>query len=212
MVNLFGNICADNFFDNPYQIIDISKKVKLKKTKYISGYRSENISDINKNLFDYINRKIINFIYPGAKGMDFRASTYFQKSDADENDGWVHADPTMITAVIYLTPGGTSGTSIFDAKEEFNLPRQPNKLEYFENKEKYTEKEKKLIYNNKLINNSHYIKTINYEGKFNRMIAFNSKAYHAAEVCDKERLIIISFIEYINVNVYPVTFNGLLNE
>ena len=208
MVNLFGNICADNFFNNPHQIIDISKKVELKKTRYISGYRSKNICDINKNLFDYINTKIINFIYPGAKGIDFRASTYFQKSDADKNDGWVHADLGMITGIIYLTPGGTSGTSIFDAKEEFNLPQQLTKHEYFENKEKYTEEEKKLIYNNKSINNSHYIKTINYEGKFNRMIAFDSKTYHAAEVCDKERLIIISFIEYINANVYPVTFNG----
>ena len=208
MVSLFGNICADNFFDNPYQIIDISKKVELKKTRYISGYRSENISDIDENLFNYINKKTINFIYPGARGIDFRASTYFQKSDADENDGWVHADPGMITAIIYLTPGGTSGTSIFDAKEEFNLPQQPTKHEYFENKEKYTEEEKKLIYNDKMINNSHYIKTINYEGKFNRMIAFDSKSYHAAEVCNKERLIIISFIEYVNANVFPVTFNG----
>ena len=138
MVSLFGNICADNFFDNPYQIINISKKVELKKTRYISGYRSENISDVNENLFNYVNKKIINFIYPGARGIDFRASTYFQKSDADENDGWVHADPGMITAIIYLTPGGTSGTSIFDAKEEFNLPQQPTKHEYFENKEKYT--------------------------------------------------------------------------
>ena len=144
MVSLFGNICADNFFDNPYQIIDISKKVELKKTRYISGYRSENISDVNENLFNYVNKKIINFIYPGARGIDFRASTYFQKSDADENDGWVHADPGMITAIIYLTPGGTSGTSIFDAKEEFNLPQQPTKHEYFENKEKYTKEEKKI--------------------------------------------------------------------
>ena len=205
MVNLFGNICADNFFEHPNQIIDISKKVEFKKTRYISGCRSENIYNINQNLFNYINRKIINFIYPGAKGIDFKGSTYFQKSDADKNDGWVHADPGMITAIIYLTPGGTSGTSIFDAKQEFNLPQQPNKYKYFENKEKYTEKEKKLIYNDKLINNSYYTKTINYEGKFNRMIAFDSKTFHAAEVCDKERLIIISFIDYINTNVYPAS-------
>jgi hypothetical protein len=210
MINLFGNICADNFFDNPHQIINISKKIELKKTKTISGYRSENISDINKNLFDYVNKKIINYIYPGSKGIDFSASTFFQKSDADENDGWVHADNSIITGIIYLTPEGTSGTSIFDAKEEFNLP-QPllSKYEYFENKEKYTKEEKKLIYNEKLNNNDYFIKTINYLGKFNRMVAFDSKTYHAAEVCNKERLIIITFINFLNTNVYPVTFKAL---
>ena len=54
MVNLFGNICADNFFEHPNQIIDIPKKVEFKKTRYISGYRSENIYNINQNLFNYI--------------------------------------------------------------------------------------------------------------------------------------------------------------
>jgi len=208
MVNLFGNLCADNFFDNPYEIIDISKKINFTKTKYIIGSRSENIHDIDKKLYNYINKKIINFIYPSAKEVTVKADTYFQKSYPNKNDGWVHTDPGLITAIIYLTPGGTSGTSIFDAKQEFNLPQQLNKHKYFENLEKYTDKEKKLIYNDKVINNNHYTKTIDYQGKFNRMVAFDAKAFHAAEVCDKERLIIISFIDYINVNVFPAIFNG----
>jgi len=209
MVNLYNNICADNFFDNPYQILEFSKKVKFERTKTVSGYRSTNISNINNNLFEYVNRKIINYIYPGSKGMDFSAATFFQKSDPDENDGWVHADNSTLTGIIYLTPGGTSGTSIFDAKEEYNLPEPQNKHEYFLNKEKFTDDDKKLIYNEKLYNNNYFTKTINYLGKFNRMVAFDSKTYHAAEVCNKERLIIITFINFINTNVYPVTFQAM---
>ena len=41
------------------------------------------------------------------------------------------------------------------------------------------------------------------------MVAFDSKTYHAAEVCNKERLIIITFINFLNTNVYPVTFKAL---
>ena len=209
MINLYNNICADNFFDDPYQILEFSKKVEFERTDSISGYRSTNLFNINKNLFEYVNRKIINHIYPGSNGKAFNAATFFQKSDPDENDGWVHADDSIITGIIYLTPGGAPGTSIFDAKEEYNFPGYANKKKYFKNKEKYTDEEKKLIYNEKLYCNNYFTKTVNYFGKFNRMVAFDSKTYHAAEVSNKERLIIITFINFINTNVYPINFKAM---
>ena len=69
------------------------------------------------------------------------------------------------------------------------------KHEYFKNKDKYSEKEKETILQQKIKHNNHFEKTVNFNGVFNRMICFDSKQYHAAEVCDKERLIIISFID-----------------
>jgi len=201
MYNFISSLCEDHFFDDPYKIIKISNEINFKKSKYISGSRSDSLHTINKSLHNYINNKILKIYY---KNIDkkFSANTYFQKSDPDNNDGWVHYDSGTLTAIIYLTPGDTSGTSIFDLKEEFKIPDFKlsgyEKHKYFENKQKYNEKHKKLVFENKIKHNNYFSKTIHYEGKFNRMICFDSNQFHASEVCNKERLILISFIDDIS--------------
>ena len=61
------------------------------------------------------------------------------------------------------------------------------------------------MHHGKIVNNSNYEKTIQYSGKFNRMICFDSLKFHAAEVLEKEkdRKIIISFIKCINTVLFP---------
>jgi hypothetical protein len=205
MTDLFQNICVDNFFKEPYQILDLEKKVKYNEIREISGSRSEDIKNIDYNLFNYINKRIIQFIFPGLENIQFKAETRFQKSTPDPNDGWVHFDHGWITAIIYLTPEGTSGTSIWEPKKEFYIPNQPDKHNYFENKKNYSEIDKKLIHHSKIVNNSNYEKTIQYSGKFNRMICFDALKFHAADVLEKgkDRKIIISFIKYINTGLFP---------
>ena len=148
-------------------------------------------------MFEYINKKVVENYFAGSKKFTFEAESYFQKSDPDINDGWVHQDHSDLTAVIYLTYGGTSGTSIYDLKEEYLFPDWSvggDKHRYFGNKENYSDEEKNKIQEEKLKNNSFFNKTINFEGKFNRMICFDSRQFHASDICDKERLVIISFI------------------
>ena len=197
MLNFSPAISKDNFFDDPHQIIKTTKNISFKKSNYISGCRSEDILNINKNLFEYINKKVVENYFAGSKKFTFEAESYFQKSDPDINDGWVHQDHSDLTAVIYLTYGGTSGTSIYDLKEEYLFPDWSvggDKHRYFGNKENYSDEEKNKIQEEKLKNNSFFNKTINFEGKFNRMICFDSRQFHASDICDKERLVIISFI------------------
>ena len=68
------------------------------------------------------------------------------------------------------------------------------KHKYFGKKQKYTQNQKKLISEHKLKHNNYFDKTMHFEGKFNRLVCFDSKHFHAAEVCHKERLILISFL------------------
>ena len=190
MNDFLPSLCKDNFFVDPHKIINYANTLDFKQTRYISGSRTDKLHTINKDLHDYINKKIIS-IFNLRGTSKFVAETCFQKSDPDENDGWIHSDPALITAIIYLTIGGTSGTSIFDLKNEFLDPCLHAKEA---EKQKYTEKQKKLVFQNKLKHNNYYDKTIHFEGKFNRLVCFDSKHFHAAEVCHKERLILISLI------------------
>jgi len=204
MFNFSTVICKDNFFDDPYQIKEITKKISFERSKYISGFRSENLANIDQNLYEYINKKIVKTYFAGIENVTFSAETFFQKSDPDINDGWVHQDPGDLTAIIYLTLEGTSGTSIFYPKKEYLSPDWSvgvDKHKYFGNKENYSDEEKNKIQQKKLKNNSFFNKTINFEGKFNRMICFHSRQYHASKVCGKERLVIVSFIDNLRKNM-----------
>ena len=92
---------------------------------------------------------------------------------------------------------------LFSLKKEYVRPdftAGKIKYDYFKNKDKYTDEEKKNVFEKKLKHNDHFIKDVNFSGKFNRMICFDSKRWHAAEVCDKERLVIISFIDNLQKN------------
>jgi len=198
-------ICKDNFFDDPYQIKEITKNILFKKSNYISGYRSENIANIDQNLYEYINKKIVKTYFAGLKDVTFSAESFFQKSEPDINDGWVHQDTGNLTAIIYLTIGETSGTSIYNLKTEYLSPDwnvgTEQKHNYFGNKENFTHEQKNEIQQKKLKNNSFFDKTISFRGKFNRMICFDSRQYHASEICDKERLVIVSFIDNLRNSV-----------
>ena len=157
-------VCRDNFFEDPHKIIELSKQIDFKPTKYISGYRSDYLDKIDIDLYKYVNTRLLSIFYPTANNIQFSSHTYFQKSVPDACDGWVHQDTKMLTAIIYLTPGGTSGTSLFNIKKEFLVPDwsvdgRILKHEYFKNKDKYSEKEKETILQQKIKHNNHFEKT-----------------------------------------------------
>ena len=195
-------ICIENFFSDPYKIIKIGNSFKYSYQGAIRGVRSEPLHTLDQDLFETINLKIINNFYPNINchNITYKAMTYFQKSEYDINDGWVHNDPGIITAIIYLTPEETAGTSIYKIKyKDINLPNQYKKQDYFTNFNKYSIKQKANIQKLKLENNSYFEKTASFNGEFNRMIAFKSNQWHAAELQkeNKDRVVIISFIEEI---------------
>tara|TARA_R110002012_G_scaffold102657_3_gene242169 strand:+ start:182 stop:808 length:627 start_codon:yes stop_codon:yes gene_type:complete len=205
-MSLFQNISYDNFFTNPNKIIDISKNIDFKRSDYMYGFRSQHISFFNKELFNYINLKILNFYYPNVSDMSFSAQTFFQKSLASKNDGWIHNDTGFLVGIIYLNKDGVEGTSLYKKKEEFNIIDTRIKTKYFCNPENFNTEEKERIHQEKLKNNNKFIKTIQYEGEFNRLVCFNASNFHAADVFehDKERLAIVTSITKIFAQPFPL--------
>ena len=108
----------------------------------------------------------------------------------------------MITGIVYLDPDNTSGTSLYNIKSSLGLPLDHNrKQDYFKNYDKYSEEQKKEIQELKIKNNSMFYKTVSFTGEYNRLVAFDGQMFHSSEIQEKnkERLILISFIEKIKV-------------
>ena len=218
----FPPICVDGFFppydahftlSNPESglglkgIVDIGNNCEYKNVGSIRGVRSEPLHLLNQTLFERVNLNIIRSYYPvlDMEKIGFQAQTFFQQSEYDINDGWVHDDEGLITAIIFLTPNGTSGTSIYDRVDnKYDIdPGQKKKQDYFINYKKYSGKEKEELQKLKQKNNSCFKKTCMFTGEFNRMIAFAAPRWHAAELHEKteKRLIIISFIKEITGHI-----------
>ena len=201
----------DSVFQHPQKLIRLANSFDYSNVGYIRGVRSKPLHEINKELFESFNMKVLSCFYPNTK-IEFFAKTYFQKNDYDINDGWVHKDDCLITGIVYLNPDNTSGTSLYNIKNEarsidfiksnsgWSLD-QTRKQDYFKNYDKYSEKEKEEIQQLKIKNNSMFYKTASFTGEYNRLVAFNGEMFHSSEIQekDKERLILISFIEKINI-------------
>ena len=191
--------CVDNVFEKPNEILKFADTLEYNDVGNTRGVRSKHLNEINQELFNFINTKILNCFYPGSS-YKFFAKSFFQKNEYDINDGWVHSDNGLITAVVYLTKGGTAGTSIYEQKDEHQLIKpQDKKHNYFNNHKNYSITKKQEIQELKLKNNSLFNKTASFTGRFNRLIAFNSKIWHAAELQkpNENRMTLISFIEKI---------------
>ena len=94
------------------------------------------------------------------------------------------------------------GTSLYNIKSSLGSPLDHNrKQDYFKNYDKYSEEQKKEIQELKIKNNSMFYKTVSFTGEYNRLVAFDGQMFHSSEIQekDKERLILISFIEKIKV-------------
>lgn len=192
----------DGIFKHPNQLVKLANKIDYSNVGYTRGVRSKPLHEIDNELFQSINMKILNCFYQDSK-IEFFARTYFQKNDYDINDGWVHQDNCMFTGIVYLNPDNTSGTSLYNIKDNcsFNLEAQHRKHDYFKNYDKYSEEQKKEIQELKIKNNSMFYKTTFFTGEYNRLVAFDGQMFHSSEVQEKDkgRLILISFIEKIKV-------------
>ena len=106
----------DGIFKHPNQLVKLANKIDYSNVGYTRGVRSKPLHEIDNELFQSINMKILNCFYQDSK-IEFFARTYFQKNDYDINDGWVHQDNCMFTGIVYLNPDNTSGTSLYNIKD-----------------------------------------------------------------------------------------------
>jgi len=211
---IWPTIIVDNFFDNPNKVIEYSKKLKFLKDEKGDwpGKRTDTLSNIDQNFFNWINYKIVRLIYPmNHFNMHWACKQYFQKIDGNiyEETGWVHSDsPMELTAIIYLSNHNNCGTSLYNKNKFFNSVINVNEKKQMYSNLNFKDNLKYLKQNNDL-----FEKNLTIDSKFNRVIIFDSNQFHAADkfkdskIKDEERLTLITFFSSLTCeNIkYPIT-------
>lgn len=189
----------DNFFTNPDAIRKYALSLNYSNTdgKW-PGLRTNLLHTIDQELFSHVNSRILKVFFPEEENVAYNARTCFQKITEIHTKGWVHPDPAIITAIIYLTPNADprTGTSIYRLKKEHIYYRGKN----MDIKEQFytvgDNAEEERIAREK--NNAMFEETINVSNVYNRLVVFDSAQFHAAKELSStennpERLTLISF-------------------
>jgi hypothetical protein len=168
---------VDGFFDNPDKI-----RAYALNQKYYNdiegrwpGSRTQDLSTVSPVVFHTICQKILSLFFTKKQLYFYEAEAYFQIVDKKFESGWIHKDPYVITAIVYLTPDSISGTSLY-VKKDIDY----NDSSYLQ--DKFTNYKNGLdVGSSRDLNNQNYIETLNISGLYNRFVVFDSNMYHAAQ-------------------------------
>ena len=220
---IWPTLIMDNFFTDPDKIVEISKRYTYTYDGTSPGMRSPPLHVIDHTFFNWSTFKILTLLYPN-EGERLRwhgRATFHRVPPNLEFDGWIHKDtPDEFTAIIYLSKG-ESGTSLFEplSPEIVILEQEANlKYKYFKNPNLSAEELAKVA-QAKEKNNAGFRETLSIDGRYNRLILFDSAQYHAAHVfkhsdSNIERLTYIVFFDKITIEGGPrgLKFPGTENR
>lgn len=169
------SIVVDNFFEDPYSVIELANKQKYyprNQEQYYEGIRTPNLKDIDFDFYTRVSTKIIykyfetNHNYKIQGHMNFHKLRKIDQEDPHWLNDRIHKDKYVTSTIIYLSPETPmgSGTQLYRKIGEKHVPD--------------------IIYNN----------------KFNRMIMFPGEVPHSAMDIsggNQDRLTLLFFIESI---------------
>lgn len=177
-------IVKDDFFNNPNSVYELSLKQEYSKSEIYPGLRTENLLDStdsdtrNFALFCAQRIKFDVFAELTSFMLDIRFHINEPFDDAAANTGWIHADPSDLAGLVYLTPNEESfdhGTSIFIKKSEEDF----SQLDFTSRLNFNLKNDVTPEYINELKDNwSNFTETIRVGNKYNRMVAYDAKSYH----------------------------------
>ena len=177
-------IVFENFFDNPDEVRQYALSLKYNKHPGgVPGKRTDNIRDLNSNIFETFQMKLLNILY-GSGQFEVNINAFFQLTPAHYEEGWVHTDnvglpnePT-VAGVIYLTPNAplSAGTSIYSGNPYSSaVPINHNiKIDFYQDKE-VDMSEYRLERDR---NNALYTKTVDVANIYNRLLVYNTTQLH----------------------------------
>ena len=155
----------DNFYGNPMDVRDYALSLPFDVTGNYPGRRTKKMDEPHfssaKTIFEDLLRKKINW-WPEEYNTSFQYTT-------ETDTTWVHHDPTMWAAVLYLTPDAPleSGTAIYQNKETKIFLYDKNKPE--------------TDYNSRgdiLSDMSKWEPVITVSNIFNRLVMYRGEYYH----------------------------------
>ena len=111
----FPTTIVDGFFDNPDKIrqFALEQEFHSDKTGKWPGLRSSQLFELSPIIFNNICQKMLALFFTAEQTYSYDIASYFQIVSGKFNSGWVHKDPSIITAMLYLTPESSSGTSLY---------------------------------------------------------------------------------------------------
>lgn len=205
-----SNVCIDDFFDLPEEVIKISDSVTYDGSSYgISpGLRSEPLESKFPLLCKYVTMRVLSEYYDLSKKIEVgcNTTTHFNKIPYSCGDGIIHTDDNTITTIVYLNknPVPNSGTSVYKRKKIItDFTAQTLRIEIFKD-DKQTEEWKRL----RDEYNSNYDEIMRVNGSYNSALIFNGYVPHKMDLDTEqegERLTLIQFI-------YDITAPESTNE
>lgn len=127
------SIVVDDFFEDPYSIIDFAKKLNYyprSSDQYYEGIRTPDLKNIDADFYNYVLTKIVynyfdsRYDYKIDGHMNFHRLCDNDSTDPQWINDKVHKDYSITSTVIYLTPDApmSSGTQIYREVEGYYCP------------------------------------------------------------------------------------------
>lgn len=203
----FPTTIVDGFFEDPDVVRDFALQQEFNRDEGYNwpGKRSKPLHEICPNFYQNLVNKVFTIFYdPELVSYQWEADAFFQIVNKEYGSGWVHQDPNIFTAIIYLSKNyDNSGTTLYDAKNPINavIKNIDAKKESFKNLNSLKDIE---VY--KKENNDGFKPSVIIEGKYNRLAVFDSHLFHSANNFCDERLTLIVFVKkvLISSSLYPL--------
>ena len=219
----FPSVCVDGFYDDPDEVLAWAKSCRYlpDPNGQWPGMRSDDLSKLDKDFVSRFSEKFFKIFFE-QESPSFVLTTYFQvikpfheDKDHPMNWGWIHTDSDPqeeqpgspeYAGLVYLSPDAdlNTGTSIFKlkGKQAEPLTDQPCKEDLFT----FKGVDETVYADNMRHIRSQYEETVRYNNVYNRLIAFESKHYHAANNYhnDDYRFTQVFFVRSIESKTYPL--------
>jgi len=206
---MYPTYIVDNFFDNPEAIVKLAHSTPFPNKGYKSpGERTASLHTTHTDFFNWTGLRILSAIFP-EKQTSFVADASFQKISKNVSEvDFIHQDTdTKLTAIVYLNPNGTSGTSLFKPKTFITLDlKDTQKYNYYKSPEKYKGDKLKEIRREKEALRDKFNETLSVAGVYNRLFMFDGHQYHSQHrnINNEERLTYIVFFSKIESKTFPL--------
>jgi hypothetical protein len=217
-MSLYPVVVIEDFYQDPDAIRKFALAQKFTYCKDMSdieyvypGCRTQDLSLLNKNLFDTICTKLVSVFHNAEYDhMRWLITTSFQSVSAEYNQGVIHTDSnTVFAGVLYLTPNAflNSGTSLFKPNKNFNEAKYQQALNANDERFKAGEIAMDTSYH------SMFDEVVRVNNVYNTLIIYEGRHYHAAnqffgETLEDSRLAQVFFISKIDAqkqSVFPMS-------
>tara|TARA_A100001515_G_scaffold141941_1_gene139756 strand:- start:2194 stop:2865 length:672 start_codon:yes stop_codon:yes gene_type:complete len=223
---MFPIISCENFFEDAQKIVNYAQTLEyfpIENNQY-TGVRSDTLYNLNPNLDRYVGNRILrNFYhsndYNNYNNVNWMAELRFHKIKPlhpdqyhPKNCGWIDKDSSsLFGGLIYLdrVPEKDTGTDIYIEKNGYAWTEDEDtqiKQKHYSGEEVLDEDYEKAY--NRV--QSQYDLSISFKNVFNRMIAYDSQAYHSTRTFgkDQERLTLTFFFRALTGSQPPMSRFG----